>query len=146
MYRKESVSEDTDIDHRRPAPGVLATLAGRARDVREANPDCTRMVLATSIQGNGQLHPAIGGTADTAAHLATFLRHHADSDAGLCERQRFGIGSPTVVVTIDEIAGDPAGTPFVHTISPSAQLAVPPFTRAEQATFQELRARLRVRQ
>jgi hypothetical protein len=116
-YRKESVSEEMDILHRPQPPGVLATLARTARDVREANPDCTRMMLATSVQGYRQLQPGAGGTADTVAHLARFFRHRADSEPGLRERQRFGSRTPIVVVMVDEIAGDPAGTPFVHALA-----------------------------
>lgn len=42
---------------------------------------------------------------------------NCDGPARTAERQRFAERMPTIVVMVDELAGDGAGSPFVHAIA-----------------------------
>src|SRR5207244_13347475 len=49
--------------------------------------------------------------------LSQSFTYAADSSRGVAERRAFAGRIPIVIVMIDEIAGDGAGSPFVHAIT-----------------------------
>lgn len=113
-YQKETWDEGLDVLRARPAPGVLFTLARAARGCLAENPDLNRLVLTAAIQGyrdDGR------GLASTVDRLSELFRHPAETPRGLRERRAFAARIPRVVVMVDEIAGDGAGTPFVHALA-----------------------------
>jgi hypothetical protein len=108
--RKHTWAERDDVLRNKSLPGVLLTLAHAARGALDANPTLNRAVLSVAIQGFRDTAP---GTS-TVARLSNIFVHPADSARGLQERRVFAGRMPLIVVMIDEIAGDGAGSPFVH--------------------------------
>ncbi len=84
-------------------PGVLKTLATAIRHAAGTGKH-PRIAAACSIQSHRRVRGR--STLESLRHL--FL-HPADRGAGRKERERFATRCPSVVVMIDEIAGDSAG-------------------------------------
>jgi len=118
-FRKEVLDERRDVMKTSKAPGVLGVLARAARDALEKNPDLNRVVLTAAIQGfrgvSGGNSAARAST--TVQRLSDLFHSRADLPRGVEERRRWGQRIPTIVVMVDEIAGDGAGAPFVHALA-----------------------------
>lgn len=114
--QKRTLDEGTDMMRPAPRPGVLQTLAGAARDLLDQNPGLDRLVLSASVQGFRSTPGDDGrGRARTTVERLSHLFHErAATPAALYERVAFARRIPTIVVMVDEIAGDGAGAPFVH--------------------------------
>jgi hypothetical protein len=93
-------------------PGVLRTLAGAARRLLEANPLVNRLVITAAIQGYRLLDQT-----STVDALSNLFRKKAHTTLGKNERQTFAKQIPTIIVMVDELAGDGAGAPFVHKLA-----------------------------
>jgi hypothetical protein len=113
---KRTLDEGTDEMHPAQVNGVLRTLAGAARDLLDKNLALNRLVLAASIQGFR--HIAGSGSRKsvrtTVDRLSNLFHERAGTPSASFERAEFARRIPTVVVMVDEIAGDGAGAPFVH--------------------------------
>lgn len=116
QFKKRNLDEGTDEMRPAEVHGVLKTLAGAARDVLERNPSVNRLVLTASIQGFRYLgrSDARRNARTTVERLSNLFHERAGTPAAAVERAEFARRIPTVVVMIDEIAGDGAGAPFVH--------------------------------
>jgi hypothetical protein len=112
-FRKDTWDERRDVVRARAAPGVLATLARAARACLDENPALTRLVLTAAVQG----FRTRGETDSTVDRLSALFRSAAETPEGRRERRAFAERVPTVVVMVDEIAGDGAGAPFVHALA-----------------------------
>lgn len=130
-HRKRGLDERTEELRGAHVPGVLRTLAGAAAVLSEANPDVTRLVLTASIQSYRRT-----STGSTINGLSRLFRSEANTRAGLNERRRFAERFPSILVMVDEIAGDGAGALFVKDasrwlneqfIEPFEQIGNPPF-------------------
>jgi hypothetical protein len=118
-YKKRTLDENTDEMNRVVPPGVYGTLVATAREVIRRNPAGNRVVLTPSIQGFRdlqQMDPEAGART-TVDSLSKLFRSRSDTPEGVDERRRFGARIPTIVVMVDEIAGDGAGGPFVHALA-----------------------------
>jgi hypothetical protein len=117
--KKRTLDERTDEMQASNPPGVFSTLATAAREVIRRNPHCTRMVLTPSVQGFRLLAQADpdASTRTTVDSLSGLFRSRSDTPEGADERRRFGARISTIVVMVDEIAGDDAGAPFVHALA-----------------------------
>jgi hypothetical protein len=111
---KRTLSENEDLVVERALPGVLRTMAQTTRELLELNPQVTRIVLTAALQG---FRDKGGGKTTLDALSAIFKNRNASSKAGLEERRTFARKHPTVVVMVDELAGDGAGSPFVHAVA-----------------------------
>ncbi len=98
--RNQDETEVVDLQ----GPGVLMTLARAIRHAASVG-RYPRIVAACSIQSHRRVR---GGS--TLDRLSDLFEHAADSRAGRAERERFAAICPRIVVMIDEIAGDSAGT------------------------------------
>jgi hypothetical protein len=118
-FRKRTVDENTDEMKRVNPPGVFGTLVATARDIIRRNSNISRLVLTASIQGFRLLQQANPeeSARTTVDSLSKLFRNRADTPEGLSERRHFGRRIPTIVVMVDEIAGDGAGAPFVHALA-----------------------------
>jgi hypothetical protein len=94
-------------------PGVLATLGRYAREVLESNRSIRRLALTGAIQGYKQ---ADTGTSTLRA-LTNLFRYAADTPSGVRERRAFAARMSKIVVMVDELAGDGAGSPLVHALA-----------------------------
>lgn len=119
QMQKTTVDEDTDRLDRERLKGVLETLARTTRSVLKERPDLHRVVITASIQGfRTLLHADARKSArDTVERLSKLFGTNASDQGGTGERQRFAQHIPTIVVMVDEIAGDGAGAPFVHALA-----------------------------
>ena len=116
-FRKEILDERQDRMREARAPGVLGVLARAARDAVALNSDLNRLVITAAIQGfRGTSRGGVEQTSSTVCRFSELFRYKADLPRGVEERRRWGERIPTVVVMVDEIAGDGAGAPFVHAI------------------------------
>lgn len=129
--RKRGIDERTEELSTRRAPGVLRTLASAAASLAKANPSSNRLVITASIQSYRRTPR--GSTIDALSHL---FQNGVHTPPGLKERRRFAERFPSILVMVDEIAGDGAGALFVRDISswldaqfvePFTQDASPPF-------------------
>jgi hypothetical protein len=109
---KHSLSEREDSMASSQPPGVLRTLAGAARRLLEANPQVNRLVMTAAIQGYRLLDQKT-----TVDALSNLFRKKAHTTLGKNERQTFAKQIPTIIVMVDELAGDGAGAPFVHKLA-----------------------------
>ncbi|MBP0012333.1 MAG: helicase [Roseofilum sp. SBFL] len=108
-YYKASLSEREDQNKLRSRPGVLKTLAQSARKLQEVNPKFNRFVLTAATQGYRKQN------SKTTVHaLSNLFAKKADTKPGQNERLKFSQQIPTIVVMVDELAGDGAGAPFVR--------------------------------
>lgn len=136
--RKSTLDEETDRLTREFLPGVLETLARTARDVLRLNPSVHRLLLATSIQGfRNLLHADASRQArDTVERLSELFGTRASEPGGDIERAGFAERISTIVVMVDEIAGDGAGGPFVHALARwLSQEFLDPFDGPEGSPF-----------
>ncbi|HCS90491.1 MAG: helicase [Thiohalocapsa sp. PB-PSB1] len=129
--RKRGLDERTEELRDNQPPGVLRTLAGAAAALLEANPGARRLVLTASIQSYRRT-----STGSTIKSLSRMFRSAANTRPGLNERRRFAERFPSILVMVDEIAGDGAGALFVKDIcrwlseqfiEPFEQSDTPPF-------------------
>ncbi len=111
--RKQTLNERQDLVQERVQPGVLRTLAQSAQALLEANPDVNRVVLTAAVQGYRKM--ASGHS--TVDSLGALFKSPPNTLAGKKERREFAQRVPTLVVMIDELAGDGAGALFVHEIT-----------------------------
>lgn len=111
--RKDTLSEHEDVVRDKRLPGVLDCMASTARELLKHNPSVNRIVLTAALQGFRERE----NKKTTIQALSKLFVNPADKPAGLEERRRFAKRMPTVVVMVDELAGDGAGARFVHTIA-----------------------------
>lgn len=109
---KRSRSEREDSVESSHRPGVLKTLAGSARRLLEENPQVNRLVMTGAIQGYRSMDQKT--TVDALNHL---FSNKAGTKAGRNERQNFAQRISTIVVMVDELAGDGAGALFAHKLA-----------------------------
>lgn len=109
---KRSLNEREDSVESPKRPGVLTTLATSARKLLEANPPVNRLVMTAAIQGYRTLNEST--TVDALGKLFT---KQANTTLGKNERLAFAARIPTIIVMVDELAGDGAGAPFVHKLA-----------------------------
>lgn len=110
---KSTLSENEDMVQERSLLGVLAAMASTTRELLALNPEVNRTVLTAALQG---LREKAGGRS-TVDSLSQMFREHRDGRAKTEERRRFAERMPTIVVMVDELTGDGAGAPFVHTVA-----------------------------
>lgn len=111
--KKETWVEREDVLSGTADPGVLGTLARAARGALRANPDVNRLALTAAVQGFRDLT----GARSTVDRLSELFHHRADQPRGVAERRTFAQRMRKIVVMVDEIAGDGAGSPFVHALA-----------------------------
>ena len=111
--KKETWGEREDVLSSAASPGVLNTLARATRVALQANPHINRVALTAAVQGFRDM----SGATSTVERLSQIFRYAADSPRGELERRAFAERIPTIIVMVDEIAGDGAGSPFVHAIA-----------------------------
>lgn len=93
--------------------GVLQGLAKTTRELMQANPSLNRVVLTAALQGFRER----GAGKSTISALSNLFENKAESNAGRRERQRLAKQTPNIVVMVDELAGDGAGSPFLHAVA-----------------------------
>jgi hypothetical protein len=113
--RKRGLDERTEELCGAHPPGVLRTLAGAAATLADANPDVNRLVLTASLQSYRRM--PTGSTGSTIDALSRLFRSGASTRPGLQERRRFAARFPSILVMVDEIAGDGAGALFAKDVS-----------------------------
>jgi hypothetical protein len=111
-YRKVTLSEHEDLVQERNLPGVLGCIAATTRELLALNPSVNRVVVTAALQG---FREKAGGKT-TMDSLSQLFRNRRDRDSGVAERRDFAKRHPTIVVMVDELAGDGAGAPFVHAV------------------------------
>ena len=111
--RKDTLSEHEDLVKERPLMGVLKGMSSTARELLELNPNVNRIVLTAALQGFRERENA----KTTIDALSSLFVNKASTSAGRNERRQFARRMPTIVVMVDELAGDGAGARFVHTIA-----------------------------
>ena len=111
---KTTLSEHEDLVRERPLPGVLFTLATTVQELLNLNPQVSRVVLTAALQG---FREKSGGRTTLEALSSLFKNRNAFSKGGRDERRVFARRHPTIVVMVDELAGDGAGAPFVHSVA-----------------------------
>lgn len=104
--------EDEVVDVRRT--GVLAGLARMTRELLELNPTVNRVVLTAALQGFRERERG-ETTIDALSNL--FKNPVKYGESARAERRNFAQRMPNIVVMVDELTGDGAGAPFVHTIA-----------------------------
>jgi len=114
-FRKKAVSEYEDHIQDRNRLGVMKTLSLTARELIMLNPDVNRLALTLALQG----FKARADYKTTVASLSELFTNRLNTNtiAGIEERKNFARTIPTIVVMVDELAGDGAGAPFVHAIA-----------------------------
>jgi hypothetical protein len=111
--RKNTLSEHEDLVQERPLPGVLKSLSSTARELLKLNPGVIRLVLTAALQGFRER----ANQKTTIDALSSLFFNKAATSAGRAERHQFAQKMPTVVIMVDELAGDGAGARFVHTVA-----------------------------
>lgn len=111
--KKDTLSEHEDVVREKQLSGVLAGMAGTARELLELNPQVNRCVLTAALQGFRE-RENLKTTIDA---LSKLFVSKPNTKAGVDERRAFAKRMPTIVVMVDELAGDGAGARFVHTIA-----------------------------
>ncbi len=113
-FTAHQISEHEDIIADKKHKGVLACMAISARELLQLNPDVNRVVLAAAIQGFRKLLDSNTTTIDSMNNIFTNSRNPKTC---LEERQNFAKKIPTIIVMIDELAGDGAGAPLAHDVA-----------------------------
>lgn len=111
--RKDQLSEHEDLVKDRPLMGVLKGMALTAKSLLSLNPAVNRMVLTAALQGFRER----ANKQTTIEALSQIFTNKAKTAAGCAERRAFARRMPTIVVMVDELAGDGAGAPFVHAVA-----------------------------
>ncbi|MCX7100916.1 MAG: hypothetical protein NTX38_05355 [Methylobacter sp.] len=111
--RKRSETERQDRIEDAKRPGVLKVLSITTRDLLAQNPYIDRVVLTASIQGYRELD----GDKNTISSLDNLFKNPINNQAGKQERMAFAKRISTIVVMVDELTGDGAGAPFIHSIA-----------------------------
>ncbi|MDJ0678023.1 MAG: helicase-related protein, partial [Calothrix sp. MO_167.B42] len=106
---KRTRNEREDTVESISRPGVLRTLASSARKLLKANPQVNKLVMTAAIQGYRNLQQKT--TIDALGNLFT---KKANTKPGQQERRNFAQRIPTIIVMVDELAGDGAGALFIH--------------------------------
>ncbi|MGR8932697.1 MAG: helicase, partial [Gammaproteobacteria bacterium] len=109
--RAETERQDRMEDDKRP--GVLKVLSLATRNLLAENPGINRVVLTAAIQGYREL----GGNKSTLSALDNLFKNQTNTQAGKQERREFAQRIQTIVVMVDELTGDGAGAPFIHTVA-----------------------------
>ncbi|WP_242051694.1 helicase C-terminal domain-containing protein [Nostoc sp. FACHB-280] len=96
------------------SPGVLGTIAKSAQVLLKANPQLKQLVMTAAIQGYRTLNDQ-----STTVNAFSNLFVHKDASKKLAKKERseFAKRIPTIVVMVDELAGDGAGAPFVRKLA-----------------------------
>lgn len=110
---KQTLSEHEDLVKDRPLRGVLATMASTAKELLSLNSAINRLVLTAALQGFRER----SNKKTTIEALSSLFANKSSTTAGREERRRFAERMPTIVVMVDELAGDGAGAPFVHAVA-----------------------------
>ncbi|MDF5706138.1 MAG: helicase [Nostoc sp. S4] len=95
------------------SPGVLRTIATSSRKLLEANRKVNQLVMTAAIQG----YRTLNDQSTTVNAFSNLFAKKADTKAGKNERSAFAARIPTIVVMVDELAGDGAGAPFVRKLA-----------------------------
>ncbi|MBD2500693.1 helicase C-terminal domain-containing protein [Anabaena azotica] len=95
-------------------PGVLGTIAKSARKLLEANPRVNQLVMTAAIQGYRTLSDQ---STTVNAFNNLFVHKDISKKPAKNERSAFAARIPTIVVMVDELAGDGAGAPFVRKLA-----------------------------
>lgn len=111
--RKDTLSEHEDMVKDRSLIGVLKGMASTSRELLRENPAVNRLVLTAALQGFRERE----NSKTTIDALSSLFDNKASTAAGVSERKQFAKRMPTIVVMVDELAGDGAGARFVHTIA-----------------------------
>lgn len=111
--RKDTLSEHEDLVKERALIGVLKGMAETSRELLKENPAVNRLVLTAALQGFRERENA----KTTIDALSSLFVNKASTSAGIAERRAFAKRMSTIVVMVDELAGDGAGARFVHTIA-----------------------------
>jgi hypothetical protein len=111
--RKDTLSEHEDLVREKQLTGVLSGMASTAKELLELNPLVNRIVLTAALQGFRER----ANQKTTIDALSNLFVSKAETAAGREERRRFAQRMPTIVVMVDELAGDGAGAPFVHAVA-----------------------------
>lgn len=123
---KKSLNERQDSVESRRRPGVLRTLATAVRQLLDANRQINQVVLTAATQGYRTFNQK-----STIDALDKLFAKKADTEQGREERTAFSHRIPTVIVMIDELAGDGAGAPFAHKLATwLTQQFIEPFANA----------------
>ncbi|MEM9538995.1 MAG: helicase-related protein [Cyanobacteria bacterium P01_E01_bin.42] len=109
---QKSANEREYVMETKKNPGVLSTLARSARLLLDANLKCDRIVITAATQGYRKLEEKT-----TIKSLEKLFKNSANTRPGIKERQEFSRRIPTIIVMVDEIAGDSAGALFVREIA-----------------------------
>lgn len=129
--RKRGVDERTEELQGAQVPGVLRTLARAAAALSKANPSVGRLVLTASIQSYRRT-----STGSTIESLSQLFRSKVDTRPGLNERRQFAECFPSILVMVDEIAGDGAGALFVKDVCRwLSEQFIAPFERSDTPPF-----------
>ncbi len=110
---KTTISENEDIVDERSMAGVLSSMSTTTRDLLALNPSINRVVMTAALQG---FREKAGGKTTMDA-LSSLFKSKAGDPAGVRERRAFAERIPNIVVMVDELAGDGAGSPFVHAVA-----------------------------
>lgn len=110
---KTTLSENEDMVEERSLLGVLSAMSSTTRELLTSNPGVNRAVLTAALQGFREK----GNGRSTIESLSQLFRETRDGRAKTEERRQFAERMPTVVVMVDELAGDGAGAPFVHAVA-----------------------------
>ena len=110
---KTTLSENEDMVEERSLLGVLSAMSSTTRELLILNPGVNRAVLTAALQGFREK----GNGRNTIESLSQLFRETRDGRAKTEERRQFAERMPTVVVMVDELAGDGAGAPFVHAVA-----------------------------
>lgn len=114
---KMTLSENEDMVEERPLMGVLSAMSATTRELLAANPGVNRAVLTAALQGFREK----GNGKNTIQALEKLFCEAGEKGrmrkAGIEERREFAKRMPTIVVMVDELAGDGAGAPFVHAVA-----------------------------
>ncbi|MBR8831304.1 MAG: hypothetical protein N5P05_001507 [Chroococcopsis gigantea SAG 12.99] len=109
---KLNIDQRRDYMKERQNPGVLRSLARAAKQLLAHKRDINRIVLTAATQGYRNLD---AGT--TVSALDKLFQHSFESRYCLKERREFSERMPTVIVMVDEVAGDGAGALFCHELA-----------------------------
>ncbi|MGH8551589.1 MAG: hypothetical protein ACRERU_23885 [Methylococcales bacterium] len=111
--RKSAETERQDRMEDVNRPGVLKVLSITTRSLLKENPKVNQIVLTAAIQGYREL----GSDKNTLTALDNLFRNPANENTGKQERKEFAKRIPTIVVMVDELTGDGAGAPFIHSVA-----------------------------